>query len=274
MPGTDSPARAPAPDPEALDWLDRWHAKDTPEGGVDRRSDETDMYTRAVVLDAFVTGRTAGEASSVVDVSESGLGLLREAAALFREYERHHTAKAEAILCADYPVGEERQAATDAAFQAASDTTQKAEHNAAIASRIEEFIARPGPSLESFKLAHGLLSEPLSWLHNSRLLPTECLGRNLAEIANALIAAAYPDLAAVMPAGFRLPAKPYEGRGRREDLINTELAALPDPPMVGVVAEIVQRHAPGWAFQFDQNVANTGGNVAVRLTIYDQDSPL
>lgn len=166
MDQADSPARARDPDPAALAWVDADCVRDR---GVASR--ETDLFTREVVLDAFVAGRDAAlqvlidagrsqlaltldvldrfrdgkgpftpadagragamirlataKGEEVVDVPTAGVDLLREAAALFREYEGHHLAKVEATkeLCEP------------------TSARAKAERNAAIATRIEEWLA-------------------------------------------------------------------------------------------------------------------------------------
>jgi hypothetical protein len=78
-----------------------------------------------------------------------GIILLGEVALLLRGYEKHHWAKVEALAAKELPTGPERQAAVDRQCELAAETVLKAERNARMAQRLEDFVHRSIDDLPS-----------------------------------------------------------------------------------------------------------------------------
>lgn len=105
--------------------------------GIVGETTEHDLFTRAIVLDAFAAGAADREdkIAALKEALWAGCELLIEAAVRFREYETHHRAKLED------PDDFATFAGRDAALDRNAPTLAKAERNAEIAGRIETWLA-------------------------------------------------------------------------------------------------------------------------------------
>jgi hypothetical protein len=116
-PMSDQSTRAPAQtehEQAAIEWI-----KDRENGGL------PEQFARSTVIDAFSAGIGWG-LPKALDALRNGVGLMTEAAVLFREYEKHHRDQSDAERSEHgHPRG---------------DRSAKAERNAEIAERIETFL--------------------------------------------------------------------------------------------------------------------------------------
>src|SRR5690606_11550652 len=126
-------ARSAADQALAIRWIDEELAVRAADDVNDGRglrqyagphSTETDLFTREFVVEAYLAGR---EQSWLLAKLGRASALLSEAAALFREYERHHRAKLKPGI-----IGGEN-----------ADPWRKAEQNREIAERLEAFLMNP-----------------------------------------------------------------------------------------------------------------------------------
>lgn len=123
----------------ALSWLAGYDPEDG-KGGPIGETDGTEEFTRDVVLAAFEAGRASAIAErAIADVSQTialaAIGLMREAAGVFRAYERHHEAQRVALVDSG-----RRDPDTEAAVD---DRRRKAARNRDMADRIDAFLADP-----------------------------------------------------------------------------------------------------------------------------------
>jgi hypothetical protein len=118
-------ARTPEADRIALDWLAGYDPKDG--HGLIGNTSPHHQFGRDIVLAAFAAGRSAQAAESIVPL-RGAVALLTEGAQVFRGYENHHREKAQ------YEDGSHTQYLMNEAAIA------KAEANAAIAQRFEDFL--------------------------------------------------------------------------------------------------------------------------------------
>jgi hypothetical protein len=127
-------ARSPEADRIALDWLAGYNPRDG--HGLIGETTEHHQFGRDIVLAAFAAGR-AHQVEATAPTLFGAVLLLSEGARRFREYEKSHRAKAEGFRhAAAFAEPNRRENLSDDAF----DSTNKAERNAEIAKRFEDYL--------------------------------------------------------------------------------------------------------------------------------------